>query len=136
MQPLALFSDVRERFHYVILLSIVVVRNMTAVNWKADHFFEMVPDLAMVMVGELIVDWLKHAFITKFNEIPAEVYKGEIVREKYCRVDVWSMLRLLELLENKLRLCFGETDAHRGLQIMWKKTSAPFMSFSFKIEIL
>lgn len=68
-------SDVRERFHYVILLSIVIVRNMTAVNWKLEHFWEMCPDLAMVVGGEFLVDWLKHAFITKFNEIPCEVYR-------------------------------------------------------------
>lgn len=30
----------------------------------------------MVVIAELMVDWLKHAFITKFNEIPAEVYRG------------------------------------------------------------
>ncbi|KAH7726659.1 Protein F26F2.7 [Aphelenchoides avenae] len=68
-------SDVRERFHTVILLVVVVLRNMTAVNWKMEHLIEMLPDLAMVMIAELIVDWLKHAFITKFNEINAEVYK-------------------------------------------------------------
>uniref|UniRef100_A0A914C0A3 Uncharacterized protein n=1 Tax=Acrobeloides nanus TaxID=290746 RepID=A0A914C0A3_9BILA len=67
-------SDVRERFHTVILLLVVVLRNMTAVNWKLDHLTEMVPDLVMVIIAELIVDWLKHAFITKFNEISADVY--------------------------------------------------------------
>uniref|UniRef100_A0A914VZ59 Uncharacterized protein n=2 Tax=Plectus sambesii TaxID=2011161 RepID=A0A914VZ59_9BILA len=67
----------------MVLLSIVVVRNMTAVSWKIDHFFEMVPDLAMVVLGELLVDWLKHAFITKFNEIPAEVYKDFTITIAY-----------------------------------------------------
>lgn len=68
-------SDVRERFHIFTLLTVVVVRNMVAVNWKFDHFMEMLPDLVLVMIAEVIVDWLKHAFITKFNEIPAEVYQ-------------------------------------------------------------
>ncbi|VDM96826.1 unnamed protein product, partial [Onchocerca ochengi] len=68
-------SDVRERFHIFTLLTVVVVRNMMAVNWKFEHFVEMLPDLALVIVAEIIVDWLKHAFITKFNEIPAEVYQ-------------------------------------------------------------
>jgi hypothetical protein len=48
---------------------------MTAVNWKFEHLNEMVPDLIMVVIAEVIVDWLKHAFITKFNEISAEVYQ-------------------------------------------------------------
>lgn len=50
---------------------------MTAVNWKFEHLNEMIPDLIMVMFAELLVDWLKHAFITKFNEINAEVYQGK-----------------------------------------------------------
>uniref|UniRef100_A0A915CLW1 Protein TAPT1 homolog n=1 Tax=Ditylenchus dipsaci TaxID=166011 RepID=A0A915CLW1_9BILA len=68
-------SDVRERFHTVILLVVVVLRNMTGVNWNIDTFNEMLPDLAMVVFAEVLVDWLKHAFITKFNEISADVYK-------------------------------------------------------------
>ncbi|KAF7637252.1 hypothetical protein Mgra_00003219 [Meloidogyne graminicola] len=68
-------SDVRERFHTVVLLLIVVLRNMTAVNWKLEHLYEMTPDLIMIIVAELIVDWLKHAFITKFNEISSLVYR-------------------------------------------------------------
>jgi len=27
------------------------------------------------MSAEFLVDWIKHAFITRFNEVPAEVYK-------------------------------------------------------------
>ncbi|VBB25475.1 unnamed protein product [Acanthocheilonema viteae] len=68
-------GDVRERFHIFTLLAVVVMRNMMAVNWKFEHFIEMLPDLALVTIAEIIVDWLKHAFITKFNEIPAEVYQ-------------------------------------------------------------
>ena len=30
-------SDVRERFHYVVLLAFVVVRNLTAVNWACER---------------------------------------------------------------------------------------------------
>lgn len=28
----------------------------------------------MVMLAEMIIDWIKHAFITKFNQIPPSVY--------------------------------------------------------------
>lgn len=65
---------------------------LQAVNWKLEHFYEMMPDLVisffkvdkndlaqiMILLAELIVDWLKHAFITKFNEISALVYRGII----------------------------------------------------------
>ena len=29
----------------------------------------------MVLIAELFVDWVKHAFITRFNEIPADIYR-------------------------------------------------------------
>jgi hypothetical protein len=28
-----------------------------------------------VLSAEFLVDWIKHAFITRFNEVSAEVYK-------------------------------------------------------------
>ena len=32
-------------------------------------------DCFTVVFSELAVDWIKHAFITKFNELPIEIYK-------------------------------------------------------------
>jgi len=52
------------------------MRNMKGLNWSMEHFVDMIPDIALVIIGEFIIDWLKHAFITKFNEIPAAVYRG------------------------------------------------------------
>lgn len=67
-------ADIRERFHYIVLLFIVLFRNMTEFSWNSEHFWVLIPDMIFVLLAEFIVDWLKHAFITKFNEIPAEVY--------------------------------------------------------------
>ncbi|VDP08110.1 unnamed protein product [Soboliphyme baturini] len=68
-------SDVRERFHYFVLLQVVVLRNMSAVSWRAEHFCALLPDIVLMLFGEVFVDWLKHAFITKFNEIPFDIYR-------------------------------------------------------------
>ncbi|KIH57109.1 eukaryotic membrane protein [Ancylostoma duodenale] len=76
-------SDVRERFHIIALLFVVMVRNMMAVNWSSEHLREMMPDILMVVGAELLVDWLKHAFITKFNEINAEVYRDFTITIAY-----------------------------------------------------
>ncbi|KAL3118329.1 hypothetical protein niasHT_005532 [Heterodera trifolii] len=76
-------SDVRERFLTIILLVVVVLRNMTAVNWKLEHLNDMTPDLMMIIFAEHIVDWLKHAFITKFNEISAFVYREYTITIAY-----------------------------------------------------
>ncbi|KAL4231177.1 Transmembrane anterior posterior transformation protein 1 [Mactra antiquata] len=68
-------SDMKERFHYVILLAVVCVRNMNEVAWDIEHLAVLLPDAVMVLISEIVVDWGKHAFIVKFNEIPADVYR-------------------------------------------------------------
>ena len=37
----------------------------------------------MVLGAEFFVDWLKHAFITRFNEVSAEVYKDYTISLAY-----------------------------------------------------
>lgn len=68
-------SDVRERFHLAILLLIVVIQTMKEFSWKQDQLLEMLPPCAFVLITELFIDWIKHAFITRFNELPVDVYK-------------------------------------------------------------
>lgn len=87
-------SDVRERFHLVILLLVVVVQTMREYLWKEgtrsnqrknlifqllisslERLWVLIPDCLMVMAAEILVDWLKHAFITRFNEIPLHSYR-------------------------------------------------------------
>ena len=36
---------------------------------------EMIPIVMLVLVSEVFVDWTKHAFITKFNDISPNVYR-------------------------------------------------------------
>ena len=38
-----------------------------------DHLWVLLPDVFMVISSEVAVDIVKHAFITKFNEITADV---------------------------------------------------------------
>ncbi|CAN7938917.1 unnamed protein product, partial [Ixodes hexagonus] len=65
-------SDVRERFHYVILLFVVILQTMKEYSWQEEQFWTLVPDCVMVMLAEVLVDWVKHAFVTRFNEISYE----------------------------------------------------------------
>lgn len=39
------------------------------------HLADLLPDMVMLLLSEVIVDGTKHAFITKFNNISATVYK-------------------------------------------------------------
>eukprot|EP00093_Oithona_nana_P001925 01925.XXX_4611_15385_1 [CDS] Oithona nana genome sequencing. len=69
-------SDVRERFHLFALLFLVVVQTMKEYGWREESFWNLAPDCLMVMGAEFLVDWIKHAFITRFNEVDADVYKS------------------------------------------------------------
>lgn len=39
----------------------------------SDHLWVLFPDVVMVIASEVAVDVVKHAFITKFNDISADV---------------------------------------------------------------
>uniref|UniRef100_A0A1A8IT55 Transmembrane anterior posterior transformation 1 n=3 Tax=Nothobranchius TaxID=28779 RepID=A0A1A8IT55_NOTKU len=67
-------SDIKERFTSYVLLLIVCLRNMEQFSWNPDHLWALLPDVFMVVTSEVVVDVIKHAFITKFNDIPADVY--------------------------------------------------------------
>jgi hypothetical protein len=40
-----------------------------------ERFWVLIPDCLMVIFAEVIVDWVKHAFITRFNDIPSNIYQ-------------------------------------------------------------
>lgn len=68
-------SDIRERFHLFILLFIVILQTMKEYSWKVDRFYVLLIDCVFVLVAEVFVDWIKHAFITRFNELQLDVYR-------------------------------------------------------------
>lgn len=68
-------SDVRERVHLTVLLFVVVIQTMKEFNWSSEQFLILLSDCLFVMMVEFLIDWVKHAFITRFNELPADVYK-------------------------------------------------------------
>lgn len=76
-------SDVRERFHLSILLFIVVIQTMKEFSWSLDQFYVMLPDCCYVLITEILIDWIKHAFITRFNELPVDVYREYTISLAY-----------------------------------------------------
>lgn len=48
---------------------------MREYSWKYDRLWVLVPDCLVVLIAEVFVDWIKHAFITRFNELQLEVYR-------------------------------------------------------------
>ncbi|VDM18651.1 unnamed protein product [Hydatigera taeniaeformis] len=76
-------ADVRERFHYAVWLFIIVCRNMSASGWQYDDFLSLLPDILLILLAEVAVDWIKHAFISKFNVIASDVYEEYTVSIAY-----------------------------------------------------
>lgn len=78
-------ADITERFQLLIMLLVIGVRNMVEVNdiglvptfWAGwNRWIGALFGPAVVVVGsELIVDWLKHAYIAKFNNIRPRIYR-------------------------------------------------------------
>lgn len=77
MQLLNFDVDILERFQLSLYLLIIGFRNLTEMSSQLDFDFLIYGfglPLIMVFSSEIIVDWLKHAFITKFNNIHPDVY--------------------------------------------------------------
>ena len=68
-------SDITERFQLVLFLLCI---NSVALAQAGSAWLDVLPSHLMVFVtlvlGEAIADWIKHAFISKFNFINANVY--------------------------------------------------------------
>ncbi|KAK3535978.1 hypothetical protein QTP70_023718, partial [Hemibagrus guttatus] len=85
-------SDIKERFTNCVLLLIVCLRNMEQFSWNSDHLWVLLPDVFMVVASEVAVDIVKHAFITKFNDITADknLAMGVTVQGLLC----WSQAQI------------------------------------------
>ena len=82
-------SDIVERLHLTIFLLLTFLRNLSDSSeplqsstllilpeWcMPDYLLSIVDPLLAVIASEFMVDWIKHAFITKFNGIKPNVYQ-------------------------------------------------------------
>ncbi|KAK7692658.1 hypothetical protein QCA50_004291 [Cerrena zonata] len=87
-------ADIVERFTLFLMLLVVAFRNLIELSGAAFNFSEgfTLPKsfgwfrgdnvlwtisypVVSVMISEMLVDWLKHAFIAKFNHIRPSVYE-------------------------------------------------------------
>lgn len=66
-------SDICERFKLALFLGLVLLLNFCQ-GMDSRKMSDYQRIAGVVWISELICDWLKHAFITKFNFIPSSVY--------------------------------------------------------------
>ena len=68
-------SDIRERLHVSIFLIVIIVRNLDQFAWNLDYFLDILPGILLIFFSEWVLDWMKHAFIAKFNSIQSKFYQ-------------------------------------------------------------
>ncbi|RWS19633.1 hypothetical protein B4U80_04544 [Leptotrombidium deliense] len=68
-------NDVKERLHYCIVLKVVIIQTMKEFSWNEEQLRILIPNCVGVLIAEVLVDSLKHDFITRFNEIYHDVYQ-------------------------------------------------------------
>jgi hypothetical protein len=67
-------SDIVERFKISLFLLVILIVNLT--QSPLDEVWEkFLYVCSLALLGEVLADWIKHAFITKFNHIDASVYR-------------------------------------------------------------
>jgi transmembrane anterior posterior transformation protein 1 len=60
-------SDAVERFQLTVFLCVMLI--------YAEGDFRVVVTWFVIFLCEVVVDWIKHAFVTKFNRIPHRAYQ-------------------------------------------------------------
>ncbi|BFZ61296.1 hypothetical protein YB2330_002358 [Saitoella coloradoensis] len=72
-------ADIVERFQLTLMLLIIALRNTVELSASTSLslplLFDLLSPVLIVTGSEMAVDWLKHAFITKFNGLRPRVYK-------------------------------------------------------------
>ncbi|XP_015792413.1 protein TAPT1 homolog [Tetranychus urticae] len=76
-------NDVKERFHLLIILIVVVIQTMKEYNWEEKHFWILMPYCFYIFISEFAVDWVKHCFVTRFNDISHEIYHSYTISLSY-----------------------------------------------------
>eukprot|EP00956_Cyclotella_meneghiniana_P021674 scaffold39746_cov74-Cyclotella_meneghiniana.AAC.2 len=67
-------SDICERFKLALFLLLILLLNCFQGEVSESMVKEYYTMCLIVMVAELISDWIKHSFITKFNFIKSSAY--------------------------------------------------------------
>ena len=66
-------SDICERFKLALFLGLVLILNLSQ-GMNEKMLISYVQMCGIVWCAEWLSDWIKHAFITKFNYIPSNIY--------------------------------------------------------------
>lgn len=71
-------ADAVERFQIFVYIVLIAFNNLSDRQWAPgiDWFFELGRTLVLVAGSEALIDWIKHAFIARFNAVPVGFYES------------------------------------------------------------
>jgi hypothetical protein len=84
------FSDAVERFQLMLFMIMILWENIVMGQWGQSierDLTTIVFWVGCVILCEMMVDWVKHAFITRYNDLRPEVYRVEF---RFFFVFPWS----------------------------------------------
>lgn len=71
-------SDAVELFNYSVYIVVILIRNQKFMQGAGENMMQWVLSglwsVSLIFIMEIIVDWIKHSFITKFNLISPSIY--------------------------------------------------------------
>ena len=69
-------ADSVERFQLCLYLLVVTLQSFFVLKAapSAERLQELGESLLMVLAGEMVIDWIKHSFVIKFNRMRPKVY--------------------------------------------------------------
>eukprot|EP00127_Corallochytrium_limacisporum_P002371 Clim_evm12s119 gene=Clim_evmTU12s119 len=67
--------DVLERHNLLVFFVLITLRNLSEMGWDYDYFKDLLAALVGILVSEIVVDTVKHSFISRFNNVPLKVYE-------------------------------------------------------------
>jgi len=71
-------QDIAERVNIIVMVLFVVIHSALAAMGKKNAALvstALYQKLLVVSLGEFVVDWMKHAFLSKFNSLPSTTYR-------------------------------------------------------------
>jgi hypothetical protein len=84
-------GDITERFQLILFLSLIMIVSVAQAGENWGQAFKSQCYVFILMVsGESIADWIKHAFIAKFNSLDSTVYED---MARVLRKDIISMIQ-------------------------------------------
>ena len=79
------FADIVERFQIIVFLSLVALHNVYDMSWSVPFSWlsSTAYSFGTILTAELIIDWVKHCFVTKFNNISYKCYPKFLAYLRY-----------------------------------------------------